>query len=130
MEEELQSHTVYFANGLYELIFHVPSLMPTNYSDDQQIEKKKYVGNDLIHIVWNENEREYMGGTISGAFNFAHIVIHQMKNGLYRIQIAKKEDTLKFFGPLFNGMVVPFQILAPLIRYTAINARKSKYINL
>jgi hypothetical protein len=116
---------VCYETTLYELVFHVATLMPTVRDDPQQIEKKKYIGNDSVHIVWSENDREYKPGTISGAFNFVHIVLDPLRNGLIKVQICKKKDQVKFFGPLLNGMVLPLELLPSLLRHTVINARKS-----
>jgi len=105
--------------------------METNRKDLQQVEKKKYVGNDSIHIVWNENDKEYKPGTITGAFNFVHIIITPMQNGLCRIEIVRKKDKVskqplvKFFGPLISGMLLPLDMLPELLRYTTVNGRKS-----
>ncbi len=126
-----QPEVLYYATAIYELVFHVITLMATNFNDTQQLEKKKYVGNDSVHIVWSENDREYKPGTITGAFNFAHIIVYPLRNGLYKIQIERKKDVEKksepvqFFGPLISGMQLPMEILPSLLRYTAINARKS-----
>jgi len=113
----------YFATSSYEVVFHAPTLMPTNPADDQQIDKKKHVGNDFVHIVWSEHKRDYKPTTITSNFNEAHIVIYPLPNGLFRIQIFRKEK-LQFFGPLLDGMVVNKTILTPLVRQTAINASR------
>lgn len=73
--------------------------------DEQQILKKRHVGNDLVHIVWSEHSREYRPSTITSQFNDAHIVIYPLPNGLFRIQIFRKDDRT-LFGPLCDGMVV------------------------
>eukprot|EP00826_Nyctotherus_ovalis_P017196 TRINITY_DN15043_c0_g1_i1.p1 TRINITY_DN15043_c0_g1~~TRINITY_DN15043_c0_g1_i1.p1 ORF type:complete len:232 (+),score=39.46 TRINITY_DN15043_c0_g1_i1:3-698(+) len=125
----LKPDIVYYANAIYELVLHVATRMPTVVRDEQQLEKKKYVGNDSIHIIWNENDRAYRPGTITSAFNFVHIIIHPLRNGLYQIKIRKKKDAkgtlVIFFGPILTGMVLPMSLLPSLLRYTAINARKS-----
>jgi len=125
----LQPNIIYYTDALYELVLHVITRMPTVPNDNQQLEKKKYVGNDSIHIVWNENDREYRPGTITGAFNFIHIIIHPLRNGLYQIRIRKKKDSkgklVSFFGPILTGMVLPINLLPTLLRYTAFNARKA-----
>ena len=103
-------------------------MMKTNINDVQQLEKKKYVGNDSVHIIWCENDRDYKPGTITGSFNFVHIIIYPMRNGLYRIRIeTKKNDnskTSKFFGPVISGMILTMNMLPILIRLTAIDARR------
>lgn len=122
---------LHYSTPTFELGFHVITLMVTNETDDQQLEKKKYVGNDSVHIVWNDNDFPYKPGTITGAFNFVHIIITPMRNGLYKIIIHKKKDNekkkelVKFFGPLLTGMILPMALLPSLLRNTAISARKS-----
>ena len=51
--------TLYFADSQLEVIFHVVTMMPTDEDDEQQISKKKHVGNDHVNIIWSENFKEY-----------------------------------------------------------------------
>ena len=83
-------------------------------------------------------------------FTKLYIVIYPLPNGLFRIQIFRKNKVfishnifsysflkcetinfrcaillisqIPFFGPLLDGMVVDKRILCPLVRQTAINA--------
>lgn len=79
--------------------------MPTIESDDQQVLKKRHVGNDIVHIVWSDHWRDYRHETMLTHFNFIVIVIYPLAQKLFRIQILKKVqvDT----GPLQDGMVIP-----------------------
>ena len=126
---EGQSSFLCYMTKMHKLVFHVVTLMKTKDGDDQQLEKKKYVANDSIHIVWSENDREYTPGTITSHFNFIHLIVYPLRNGLCRISIQTKkeegEELVKFFGPLMNEMMLPLEILVPLLRYTSINARKN-----
>lgn len=119
----------YWSNDSTEVIFHVVTRMPSNFSDKQQIHKKRQVGNDHVHIVWCEYERDYLPSTIVSHFNDVHIIIYPLKNGLFRIQIYRKEEKVPLFGPLMNGMVVTKENLAPLVRLTAINANRAVRYN-
>lgn len=123
------ANLIYYATATYDITFHVSTLMTTNVNDAQQINKKKYIGNDSVHIVWSDNSREYRPGTIKSSFNFVHIVIHPLHNGLCRVKVERKKEKgqtlVDFFGPLMSGMVLPLKMLPPLLRYSAVNARKS-----
>jgi len=120
--------SVYYATSTVELMFHVVTLMPTHPSDPQQIHKKRQVGNDHVHIVWSDHERDYRPATISSQFNDAHVCIYPLSNrpGLFRIQVFTKPDKVPPFGPLQDGMVVPEFLLAPLVRTTALNANRAR----
>jgi len=98
--------------------------MPTSPGDPQQIHKKRQVGNDHVHVVWSENERDYHPSTISSDFNDTHIVIYPRNKDLLRIQIFSK-DKVPPFGPLQNGMLVRREALASLVRQTALNANRA-----
>jgi hypothetical protein len=114
----------YYANATTEVVFHVITKMPNKENDNQQIHKKRHVGNDNVHIIWSEHDRDYRPWTITSQFNFVHIVIYPLQYPLFRIQINTKEN-VPLFGPLLDGMVVDKESLAPLVRMTAINANKA-----
>jgi len=113
----------YYANSIMEVIFHEITSMPTNPSDNQQIHKKRHVGNDIVHIVYSEDTNDYAPTTITSQFNDAHIIAYPLPNGLFRIQIYRKEN-VQIFGPLVHGMCVNKKLLVPLVRQTAINANR------
>lgn len=120
-------HTLYYANSHSEVVFHVVTMMPTKASDPQQIDKKRHVGNDYVHIVWSDNSAsEYDPGTITSQFNDVQVVIYPLRKaqrGLYYVQIFSKEK-VPLFGPLQSGMVVHERDLASLVRQTAMNANR------
>lgn len=116
-------YTPYFADYKSEIIFHIPSLMPTSKTDPQQIHKKRHIGNDHVKIIWSEHTREWYKETITSHFNLFQIVIYPLKNGLFRIEILKKEDNIDC-GPLYDGMIVGEHIIGILSRITAVNANK------
>jgi len=112
----------YYATPSIETIFHDITLMPTNPIDSQQIHKKRHVGNDIVNIVWSEHIRDYSPTTITSQFNDALIIVYPLPNGLFRIQVYRKESKVPMFGPLIHGMAVNKQLLSLLVRQTAINA--------
>jgi len=114
----------YYNSSVLEIAFHDVICMPTVPEDPQQLHKKRHVGNDMIHIIWSEHGRDYSPNTITSQFNDAHIIVYPLPNGLFRIQVAKKEK-LTLFGPLLHGMIVNKKILPYLVRQTAINACRS-----
>jgi len=113
----------YCANSIMEVVFHEVTAMPTNAADPQQIHKKRHVGNDIVHIVYSDHCRDYSPETITTQFNNAHIIVYPLPNGLFRIQIYRKEN-VALFGPLLHGMAVNKKLLPILVRQTAINANR------
>ncbi|KAJ4455434.1 putative Ral GTPase-activating protein subunit alpha-2 [Paratrimastix pyriformis] len=114
----------YFSTPSLEVIFHVSSWMPTIPQDDQQIAKKRHLGNDIVHVVWCEHNCDYRPTVIQSQFNHVHIIVYPLPSGLYRIQVHRKKE-VPLTGPLLDGMVVPATLLGPLVRQTAINANRT-----
>ncbi|RMX62071.1 hypothetical protein DD238_007203 [Peronospora effusa] len=119
--------TLYYASSHSEVVYHVVTMMPTKSSDPQQIDKKRHVGNDYVHIVWSDNANQsYDPSTITSHFNDVQIVIYPLRKaqrGLFLVKIHTK-DKVPLFGPLQSGMVIHQVDLARLVRQTAMNANR------
>ncbi|KAI9197135.1 uncharacterized protein BJ171DRAFT_634486 [Polychytrium aggregatum] len=114
----------YYCDSTFEMVFHDITKMPNDPDDPKQLKKKRHIGNDHVHIVWNEHFRDYRKGTIGGDFGNAQIIIRPLVNGLFAINIERDAKVPKF-GPLHDQMVVSKQILGPLTRWTAVQAYRS-----
>ena len=113
-------YQIFYSNERFEVMFHVAPLLPTDLKDDQQIYKKRHIGNDNIHLIWSEHQFDYDPQTITSQFNDAHIIIYPLKfiKDFYRVVINKKNDIK--FGPLFNEILLNKNELSTLVRWTAI----------
>eukprot|EP00003_Mantamonas_plastica_P031727 TRINITY_DN835_c0_g1_i2.p1 TRINITY_DN835_c0_g1~~TRINITY_DN835_c0_g1_i2.p1 ORF type:complete len:1390 (-),score=473.18 TRINITY_DN835_c0_g1_i2:74-4243(-) len=116
----------YFATSTTEVMFHVPTMMPNNPVDDTQAHKKRHVSADAVLIVWADvgDDGAYDPTILNSQFNYVHIIIHPLKNDMFRIEVLFKEGKVPFFGPCFNGMIIPKFLLGPMVRTTAINANR------
>ena len=115
---------VYWADAHTEVVFHEVVAMPTHPDDPQQIQKKRHVGNDFVHVIWCEHVRDYNPLTITSQFNEAHIVVYPLPSGLYRVQVHRNPAN-PVFGPLQHGALVSKHLLPRLVRETAVNADAS-----
>ncbi|CAO3638558.1 unnamed protein product [Cunninghamella blakesleeana] len=123
LERNLTNGTkaTYYCSSTVEMIFHDVTKMPTDPHDLKQLKKKRHIGNDHVHIVWNEHARDYRIGTIGGDFGNAQIVITPLPDGLFSVRVYR-DTKIPYFGPLFNEMVVSKATLGSLVRATAIGA--------
>ncbi len=80
----------YFAHSSAEVLFHVPTMMPTNRQDPQQVHKKRHVGNDHVHIIVTEDDYDYRTSTIISQFNDVHIVVRENFHGLFSVHVHAK----------------------------------------
>ena len=91
---------------------------------NDQISKWRHLGNDSVQIIWSEHTRDYERSMLATEFADVLICIYPLRgNGLFRVQIAKKQS-VGYFGPLFDGAIVNKNVLPTLIRATAINASR------
>ncbi len=113
----------YYANATAEVLFHVPTMMPTSRQDPQQVHKKRHVGNDHVHIILTDDDYDYRTSTIISQFNDVHIVIRRNVHGLFSVRVHAK-DNVDAFGPLQDSMLVRAEVLPFLVRATAVQANR------
>ncbi len=83
------TYSIYYANALVEIMFHVATMIDGSTDDDRLRKKTRHIGNDEVQIIWTEHYHEYEKSIIASAFGDVLIVIHPLPNGLYRIKIDK-----------------------------------------
>ncbi|KAI8910970.1 hypothetical protein EDD86DRAFT_130548 [Gorgonomyces haynaldii] len=79
----------YHCDSLQEVIFHEATSMASDPGDPKQLKKKRHIGNDHVHVVWNDNWAQYKWDTIGGDFGNAQISITPLPNGLYAIDVFR-----------------------------------------
>ncbi|KAJ3313951.1 Ral GTPase-activating protein subunit alpha-2 [Boothiomyces sp. JEL0838] len=114
----------YYCTSTVEMVFHDVTKMRIDKEDLKQVKKKRHIGNDHVHIVWNENRRDYKYDTIGGDFGNAQIIVTPLPNGLYAID-TYRDDQVQSFGPLQTRNMITKECLGPLVRKTAIQAYRA-----
>ncbi|KAI4125771.1 MAG: hypothetical protein LQ338_004088 [Usnochroma carphineum] len=70
------THTYAWRDRVTEIVYHVPTMMPTDLEMDPQCtNKKRHIGNDFVNIIFNESGLPFRFSTFASAFNFVNIVI-------------------------------------------------------
>ena len=69
-------YTYAWRDRIAEIIFHVPTMMPTDFEHDPQcVNKKRHIGNDFVNIIFNESGLAFEFDTFPSQFNYVNIVI-------------------------------------------------------
>lgn len=69
-------YTYAWRDRITEVVYHVPSMMPTSLEDDPQCTNKKmHIGNDHVNIIFNRSGEEFDFDTFSSQFNYINIVV-------------------------------------------------------
>lgn len=86
-------------------MFHVSVLLPFDPSDQQQLERKRHIGNDMVCIIFLENTDSFNPSCLTTNFTYVYIIISPdlettSKTGktYYKMAIASRMGT-RSFGP-------------------------------
>ncbi|ORX54136.1 hypothetical protein DM01DRAFT_1287272 [Hesseltinella vesiculosa] len=87
----------------HQIMFHVGPLMPFQPQDKQQVHRKRYIGNDIVCIVFMDTDRQalFNPNAIRSQFLHVFIVVHPEKvdgEPAWRVQIIHHQN-VPDFGP-------------------------------
>ncbi|XP_038597237.1 rap1 GTPase-activating protein 1-like isoform X3 [Tachyglossus aculeatus] len=92
-----------------EIMFHVSTLLPFTLGDAQQLQRKRHIGNDIVALVFQEEDTPFVPDMIASNFLHAYIVVqpvvppaspqdHPQDDTLYKVSVTARDD-VPFFGP-------------------------------
>jgi RAP1 GTPase activating protein 1 len=85
-----------------EIMFHVSTLLPFTVGDTQQLQRKRHIGNDIVAIIFQEENTPFSPDLIASNFLHAYIVVQPIDAGTdrlrYRVSVTARDD-VPFFGP-------------------------------
>jgi len=90
------SYTIAWRDRITEIVYHIPTLMPTNLRDDALcIAKKAHVGNCHVNIIFNRSGKEWEFDNFKSQLNYVNIVITPASRASARetgIDRSKQQD--------------------------------------
>ncbi|XP_018018494.1 rap1 GTPase-activating protein 1 [Hyalella azteca] len=85
-----------------EIMFHVSTLLPYTEHDSQQLQRKRHIGNDIVAIIFQEQNTPFAPDMIASHFLHAYIVVQPLEPGnpytKYQVSVAARCD-VPFFAP-------------------------------
>ncbi|KAJ1359354.1 hypothetical protein KIN20_018053 [Parelaphostrongylus tenuis] len=85
-----------------EAMFHVSTMLPYTLGDHQQLQRKRHIGNDIVAVVFQEQNTPFAPDMIASNFLHAYIVVQPLDpltdKVRYRVSVAARDD-VPFFGP-------------------------------
>ncbi|XP_034550731.1 rap1 GTPase-activating protein 1 isoform X7 [Notolabrus celidotus] len=92
-----------------EVMFHVSTMLPYTEGDTQQLQRKRHIGNDIVAIVFQEENTPFVPDMIASNFLHAYVVVQVVNpcsdNVLYRVSVTARDD-VPFFGPALPNPAV------------------------
>jgi Rap/ran-GAP/Domain of unknown function (DUF3384)/Tuberin len=69
-------YTYAWRDRVTEIVYHIPTFMPSNLEDDpQSINKKRHIGNDHVNIIFNRSGQAFDFHTFNSQFNYVNIIV-------------------------------------------------------
>nr|XP_043878956.1 rap1 GTPase-activating protein 1 isoform X7 [Solea senegalensis] len=85
-----------------EIMFHVSTKLPYTEGDSQQLQRKRHIGNDIVAIVFQEENTPFVPDMIQSNFLHAYAVVQVedacTDNVTYKVSVTARDD-VPFFGP-------------------------------
>lgn len=92
-----------------EIMFHVSTLLPYVDGDEQQLQRKCHIGNDIVAIVFQEVNTPFAPDMIASHFLHAYIVVQPIDPCTsitrYRVSLVAQKDVPPFGPPLPPGAI-------------------------
>ncbi|XP_072795118.1 rap1 GTPase-activating protein 2 isoform X5 [Vicugna pacos] len=87
-----------------EIMFHVSTKLPFTEGDTQQLQRKRHIGNDIVAIIFQEENTPFVPDMIASNFLHAYIVVQAENLGTespsYKVAVTAREDVPAFGPPL------------------------------
>ncbi len=81
-EHQTGEESVYTTLGEYQIMFHVATLLPLSDTDDQQVLRKRHIGNDIVTVIFEDEGAKPVDITsFRSKFHHAFIVVRVANGG-------------------------------------------------
>ncbi|XP_074132635.1 signal-induced proliferation-associated protein 1 [Sminthopsis crassicaudata] len=106
------THSVYTTYQDHEIMFHVSTMLPYTPNNQQQLLRKRHIGNDIVTIVFQEpGARPFCPSTIRSHFQHVFLVVRAhapcTPHTSYSVAVSRTQDT-PAFGPALPPGGGPF----------------------
>ncbi|XP_069083109.1 rap1 GTPase-activating protein 2 isoform X2 [Pleurodeles waltl] len=92
-----------------EIMFHVSTKLPFTEGDAQQLQRKRHIGNDIVAIIFQDENTPFVPDMIASNFLHAYIVVQvddpEAETTAYKVSVTAREDVPSFGPPLPNPAV-------------------------
>ncbi|XP_060032050.1 signal-induced proliferation-associated protein 1 [Erinaceus europaeus] len=106
------THSLYTTYQDHEIMFHVSTMLPYTPNNQQQLLRKRHIGNDIVTIVFQEpGSQAFCPSTIRSHFQHVFLVVRAhapcTPHTSYRVAVSRTQDT-PAFGPALPPGGGPF----------------------
>ncbi|CAF1223073.1 unnamed protein product [Rotaria sordida] len=115
-----------------EIMFHVSTLLPYTHNDTIQIQRKRHIGNDIVTIIFQEENTPFHPSMIKSNFLHVFLVVQPaqiLSRPCYKMMLIARDD-IEEFPPYLQKNVVYVRTaeqLKPFILSKLLNAEYAAY---
>eukprot|EP00007_Cunea_sp_BSH-02190019_P003171 CAMPEP_0174238484 /NCGR_PEP_ID=MMETSP0417-20130205/11373_1 /TAXON_ID=242541 /ORGANISM="Mayorella sp, Strain BSH-02190019" /LENGTH=889 /DNA_ID=CAMNT_0015317325 /DNA_START=161 /DNA_END=2826 /DNA_ORIENTATION=+ len=114
-----------------EVMFHVCTLLPYDDVQEQQISRKRHIGNDIVVLVFKLGEQPFDPRSIKSEFIHVYVVVTptEQDDGTtgYTVETCSRPGVSKFSPPLPSSAFVSPKQLHDFLMCKLINAERAAY---
>ena len=112
-----------------EMMFHVSTLLPFTPNNRQQLPRKRYIGNDIVTVVFQEPDSKPFIPNLKSQFQHVFIVVRAHGNG-YAVAISRAKSVPMFGPPLpADGLFKRDKHFAQFLLTKIINAENAAHLS-
>lgn len=127
------NHTLAWRDRVEEIVYFVPTMMPTDLEEDPQcITKKAHVGNCHVNIIFNRSGLDWKMDNFKSQLNYVNIVVRpacrarevtdpDFRPGFYWVCVVTRDDLPKI-SPASDPKIISAAQLPTFVRTLALNA--------
>mmetsp|Transcript_39264 Transcript_39264/g.92851 ORF Transcript_39264/g.92851 Transcript_39264/m.92851 type:complete len:137 (-) Transcript_39264:143-553(-) len=92
-----------------------------NECSGEQVNKKRFIGNTYVKVVYTDSDHWFTLSWLSGQFNLIVIVVAPLEPGYFRLTVHR-DPSVPVIGPVTDVVVVPDHAVATVVRRMLIDA--------
>eukprot|EP01119_Soliformovum_irregulare_P012907 TRINITY_DN3387_c0_g1_i1.p1 TRINITY_DN3387_c0_g1~~TRINITY_DN3387_c0_g1_i1.p1 ORF type:complete len:1036 (+),score=325.40 TRINITY_DN3387_c0_g1_i1:103-3210(+) len=108
------THSIFTSHTGLSVMFHVSTLLPYSPADEQQIERKRHLGNDVIIVVFKDSDTDgpFKPESVKSEFNHIFVIVTVDKTRsvdgktFYRLAVGAKDGGKVESPPLPSPAVI------------------------
>ncbi|XP_063409687.1 rap1 GTPase-activating protein 1-like isoform X3 [Mytilus trossulus] len=109
VQSQTGEESVYTQFKEREIMFHVSTLLPFTDGDPQQLQRKRHIGNDIVVIVFQEENTPFVPNMIASHFLHSFIVVQPIDPNTdhtkYKVSVAARSDVPQFGPSIPNSAI-------------------------
>ncbi|CAF5148913.1 unnamed protein product, partial [Rotaria magnacalcarata] len=92
--DQTGTESIYEKFNNHEIMFHVSTLLPHSKIERQQVERKRHIGNDIVAIVFQENETKFNPECIASQFLHVYLVVTPLNDDgtHFKVSVIRRDN--------------------------------------